>query len=366
MNVRKSFLLVFTNAVVLLGLLLLLEFGFRLSVETHSDHQNFRLTQPAPYQNAPFFSKGFVVESFKQPGGWKIPPGTNLIIPNDFKGHYFTVEGGIRRTTNVPLGATRDIYLFGGSTVYNSEVPDDYTIASYLQRRLVRNGFGSYRVTNLGVTSVSTNQQFERLKNTNISKDDIVVFYDGVNDVVQGVLYGNAGNTIYGNDKSRPSWQKTLSKIADHSVAVRQLLSRMNANYKITNLGSRVRQTVSRYRAHTEGAQEVANAHGAQFIHFLQPSLYSLSHRGDYENKLLSLGIIPMQAEEAFLATYPHLVRYVRERSKLGFADFDLTSIFDNVAQPVYLDFCHVNHNGNEIIADSIFAALLKMHFITP
>lgn len=69
MKMRKFVLLVFINVIVLLGLLLFLELGFRLFVETHSDPLNFRLSQPAPYQGAPYFSKEFIVESFKQPGG---------------------------------------------------------------------------------------------------------------------------------------------------------------------------------------------------------------------------------------------------------------------------------------------------------
>jgi len=30
----------------------------------------FRLEQPPPYRNAPYFSRAFVDESFQQPSGW--------------------------------------------------------------------------------------------------------------------------------------------------------------------------------------------------------------------------------------------------------------------------------------------------------
>ncbi len=355
---RKTAQLILINLAIFCCLLLVMELSVRLVVDSYSDHKTFRLTRPAPYLGAPYFSEEFINESFVQPGGWSTPPGTSLLFPNDFKGRFFTVENGIRRTTDTPGQASKNLFLFGGSTVYNSEVPDSYTIASYLQRKLASTGINDYRVLNYGVTSVSTNQQLERLKTTKLAPGDIVVFLDGVNDVVQGVLYGNAGDTIHGSDKARPAWQKTLSRLAKHSVLVRQLLSRMNANYKITNLNGRVTETVSRYRRNIEAAVQITRQQGAQFQHFLQPNLFSLATRRDYEDRLLKLGLIAAQTEEAFLATYPHFSEIVRQRSRQNHAEHDLTSIFDGLQRPVYLDFCHINHIGNETIADHIYSGL--------
>lgn len=360
MTLRKILFLVFINILVLAGFLLALELGTRLLVETHSDNRSFRLTRPAPYRDAPYFSREFIEEAFTQPGGWETPPGTNLLLPNDYNGKYFHVEDGIRRTTDTPPGADRAIFLFGGSTMYNSEVPDAYTIASYLQRKLVAGGYVSYRVVNLGVTSVNTIQQLERLRLTDISNGDIVIFYDGVNEVIQGVLYGNAGDTIVNRDRNRPLWQKILYKIANHSVLARHTLDRIIKNYTIDNLDVRIQQTVSRYRKNIDEAEQFASARGARFLHFLQPNLFTLARPGEYENSLQKLEIIPVQAEKAFRSTYPFLVDIVEERSRQGHAEFNLTGVFDKLEKPVYLDFCHVNHVANEAIADAIFSGLVK------
>jgi hypothetical protein len=160
--VRKTAQLILINLAIFCCLLLVMELSVRLVVDSYSDHKTFRLTRPAPYLGAPYFSEEFINESFVQPGGWSTPPGTSLLFPNDFKGRFFTVENGIRRTTDTPGQASKNLFLFGGSTVYNSEVPDSYTIASYLQRKLASTGINDYRVLNYGVTSVSTNQQLER------------------------------------------------------------------------------------------------------------------------------------------------------------------------------------------------------------
>ncbi len=350
--------IVLINLLVLIGGALLIEGGFRLAIEGYSDDREFRETQPAPYRNAPFFSAEFIDEAFRQPGGWRPLPGTNAILPNDFRGTYFTVENGIRRTTDVPSGASATIYLFGGSTIYNSEVPDEHTVASYLQRGLAARGFAGYRVVNFGVTSVSTNQQLERLEQTQLAAGDIVVFYDGVNDVLQGVLYGNAGDTIYGNDRSRSFGQRLVYRLSKNSVAARYLLTSANANYQIADLAARVALAADRFRSNVERAQRSVQARGASFAHFLQPALYSLARRGDYERQLLTFGFVPVQAEQAFTAAYPELRAVVAARAKRGAADFDLTGAFDELAEPVYLDGWHINHRGNEVVAAHILQGL--------
>jgi lysophospholipase L1-like esterase len=363
-SLLNSSKVVVINLLLAIGGLVLVEAGFRLVVEGYSEDRAFRAARPLPYGDAPFFSAEFIDESFRQPGGWRPLPGTNAILPNDFRGKHFTVENGIRRTTDVPRHATVTIYLFGGSTLYNSEVPDDHTVASYLQRALVDAGFGRHRVVNFGVTSVSTNQQVERLEAAVIAAGDSVVFYDGVNDVLQGVLYGNVGETIYGNDRARSFGQRLLYRLSKRSVAARYLLTRANSNYKIANIEARVAWAANRFRTNLERAERVAREKGASFSHFLQPTLYSLARRGDYENELLTFGFVPPQAEEAFVAAYPHLEEIVAARSRHGSADFSLTAAFDGLTEPVYLDGWHINHRGNQVIAQHILAGLLAAELL--
>lgn len=363
MGIRGLLGVVASNVFIFLGALGLVEVGFRFAVEGYSDDREFRATRPPPYRGAEYFSEEFLDESFRQPGGWRPLSGTNTIVPNDFRGKHFTAEQGIRRTTDVPPDAEASVYVLGGSTVYGSEVPDAHTIASYLQRGLTRAGF-RYRVVNLGVTSVNTAQQLERLELTPLTEDDVVIFYDGVNDVMQGVLYGNTGKTIVGNDRSRPLTHKLLYRLSKNSVAARQFLMRFNANYKIADLPQRVASTEARYAENLAAAEYLARAKGAAFIHFLQPTLYSLAKRGDYEKKLLTFGFVPMQAEEAFAATYPRFREISARRAQHGSADVDLTAIFDAVTEPVYLDGWHINHRGNEIVAEHMLAALKKARLL--
>ncbi|MDH5515319.1 MAG: hypothetical protein OEY45_09175 [Gammaproteobacteria bacterium] len=359
-RLRRAIVLAAANVLVLAAILVLLEIATRLVVDTHGDNYEYRLTRPAPYRDALYFSKEFIDESFDQPGGWVAVPGSNLLLPNNYSGKFFNVADNIRVTTDAPPASSSNIYLFGGSTVYNSEVPDAYTISSYLQRELVRNGYQQYRVYNLGVTSINTNQQLERLKQTALEENDLVIFYDGVNEVVQGVMFGNTEGTITGSERNRPVWQKLMYKVASHSYIVRRTLAGSVRNYRINDLEERISRTVERYRQNIVEAMNHTRNRGANFMHFLQPSLFSLARPGEYEQNLLLLEIVPIQAEHAFRAAYPQLEQVVVENRNRGIPDFSLTSAFDDLDDPVYLDFCHVNHTGNMAIAAAIFAKLVE------
>ena len=136
------------------------------------------------------------------------------------------------------------------------------------------------------------------------------------------------------------------------------MLTQLNANYKIRDLSQRVASTEARYAANLAAAEHFTREKGAAFVHFLQPNLYSLAKRGDYESRLLTFGFVPVQAEEAFAATYPRLAKVSGRRARHGSFDVDLTAIFDDVTESVYLDGWHMNHRGNEIVADRILGSL--------
>ena len=106
------------------------------------------------------------------------------------EGRYVNVEvAGFRRSAGQgpwPIDpANLNVFLFGGSTTFGYGVPDEYTIASYLQRRLA-GGAGARppRVYNFGRGAYHSAQEhvlFERLLATG-AVPDIAIFIDGLND----------------------------------------------------------------------------------------------------------------------------------------------------------------------------------------
>src|SRR5258708_6822770 len=99
------------------------------------DRFQFRATRPAPYVDARYFSQAFLQESVRSVRLTR-RPGRNELILGDVQGKWFNVSDGKRVTTDQPSTFANRIYLFGGSTVFDQEVPDELTVASYLQRRV--------------------------------------------------------------------------------------------------------------------------------------------------------------------------------------------------------------------------------------
>ncbi len=96
--------------------------------------------------------------------------------------------GTVRRTLNpsqaaCPNGFRTNIWIFGGSAVYGTSVPDWATLPSYLSSTL-NTSMDCVRVVNLGVEGYVSNQELilllELLKTG--KRPNIVIFYDGFND----------------------------------------------------------------------------------------------------------------------------------------------------------------------------------------
>ena len=152
--------------------------------------------------NANYFSKDFINETFTQPGKWLLDKEFGGVKPSDYKGKWINVKNNRRVTINEPKNYVSTIYIFGGSTVYNGEVPDNLTIASQLASSSANDNL--YKVVNMGATSIHSAQQFGRLKSEiNLNEGDLVIFYDGVNDVLQRIIYQNRDGYMIGQPKKR-------------------------------------------------------------------------------------------------------------------------------------------------------------------
>ena len=121
--------------------------------------------------------------------------------------------------------------MFGGSTVYNSEVPDSLTIAS--QIAAIGANQALFEVVNMGATSIHSAQQFARLKSEiELEKGDIVVFYDGVNDVLQRIVYENREGYMFGQPKNESRLIKIIRYSQNYSSIAELMMQIMGNNIK--------------------------------------------------------------------------------------------------------------------------------------
>jgi len=260
----------------------------------------------------------------------------------------FSIRNGLRTTTDQPEKYEFTILLFGGSTTLMEEVPDDLTYASYLQRRL--NLDKKVRVVNHGTPGATVlNRASFLINRTPVNKGDIVVFYFGVND---------SGASVRGKSwlSLRSPFLVLLEKLAIQRFEIGkwvhgEILHRHNFRCSITAYNS----TIS---AISEAKKFVAS-HGAKFMVVLQPNLFVSKTKSDYEKSLRlrwSRSFIPEQVK----ICYPKYELFV-DQCDFGIS---LSHIFDNLESSVYLDWCHVNARGAEIIAESLHLELIKLHYV--
>ncbi len=350
--------IVIVNLIVFFVLLLSIEGLFRINElvrkkDKYWTHQEFRLTRPEPYSRSSYFSEKFINESFFQPNGWLTPKGTNLIIPNNYEGVFFHVKNNIRHTSFHVKNPKRNVYLFGGSTVYCSEVPDEFTIASQLQKMLNE---GNYliNVFNYGVTSVHSGQELERLRrDLKIKYGDMVFFYDGVNDVFLRIVCKNSGADITNVVQRAPLFIRTIRRLKNHSTFFRWLdfeyLTKKDYDLRFRL----IRGAAEQFRANIAEAEKIVSSSGGVFRHFLQPNLFSKKYFNEYEIKLNELkgDMVSPGMSDVFKATY---LEFRNQFQHVGYSK-DISSVFDLLEKSPYLDFCHVTEVANGVVAKVLF-----------
>jgi hypothetical protein len=155
-------------------------------------------------------------------------------------------------------------------------------------------------------------------------------------------------------------------KFSDRSAAVKIWLDVYSRNPPptVTNhqiLQANVTQMVDSFEAILVEANTLVRSEGGSFMHFLQPSLPVLASPDPYEQSLFENPFLaPAGIKPAFVQGQSALQAMTRRLRAQGLMAFDLTDAFD--ARPngeeIFLDLFHVNHHGNEIIAQRMFTVV--------
>lgn len=332
----------------------------------------FRSSCPLPYKDAPYFNSDFIKESSECAVSSKPSPGSPVSYPGDFTGKYFNVKNGLRKTMYQPEVFSNKILLFGSSTVFCQEVPDAYTIASYLQKLVNLNG-KSFLVENHGGIAITVGIQTIALLQTRLSPGDIVIFYDGGTDIVYPIYHYHA--TLRGADswdhshgaKKLTPLQKIILpwaiKFQSRSSIARIILKRIEYQpaFAIADKET-LEQDLSNeqniYSWSLKTANDYVKKSGGLFYHFLQPSIYTFSEHTPYEKEVIANDLKQIPGMDiAFHKAYPRFRVAMNEAERSGVMSFDLSGILKERKRGVeyFLDSFHVNHLANEIIAQKIY-----------
>ena len=295
------------------------------------------------------------------------------------RGEYINITGdGLRKTNNVMpsegAGLARKVFMFGGSTLWGLGAGDDATIPSIFAREAQKRGVNC-EVVNFGQYAyVSTQGVVElmlQLQKGNIP--DAVIFYDGVNDTFGAFQLGVPGlphDEIYREKEFGLLRRGELKTLAAKS-AVSELSTVRFLNGILKKVGLRdeniqsipmeyekpipdkkalARAVAETYLNNTKLVQALSKSYGFKCIFYWQPVIYLKRRLTDYERTSLQLDVSYPGLKEFYLDTYASLKQCAADLKK-DIALHDISSIFSDVDEPIYVDFNHMGDRGNSLIA---------------
>tara|TARA_X000000950_G_scaffold281354_1_gene377800 strand:+ start:1643 stop:2737 length:1095 start_codon:yes stop_codon:yes gene_type:complete len=352
--------------IVLVGLLGLVELGVSLfyklfykSAEFYS-LDTFIEQVPAPFKDDDNFE--LIVKSFN--GKCKHPAMLHnnglTTYANDFSCGGVTYVNGKRLTLPNNENYKSTIHVFGGSTVWGTGAVDQKTIPSLLASSLTDK---NVRVLNYGIASFVAAQQNNHLKAflSDVLPGDKVLYYDGGNDFWNGVMMRNAGGNIVGfNVENRfDVYIYVVKNWLSQNFKIYQLLYdlRHGRKDKSINKCSVSSEAVSKnvdeaahfYASAISEARSISESAGANFYHFVQPTLFDVDVLSEYEKIVIShdpCWSIARQVKESYDKIF----------LSLSPMSIDLSEKFNN--KDVFFDYIHVSGIGNKLIVSDILSEL--------
>ena len=271
----------------------------------------------------------------------------------NFNHSNYSVVNGVRTTTDSPSEASfnYELKFFGGSTVFCEEVPDGLTISSFLQRMLNIQS-ESFQVFNYGASGATSIDRVQMLMETiALNKDDAVVFYFGDND--SGWIDHRSGKL-----SQQLVWLpiRALRALSDFGSETAKWIY---GEFSPRSFRKFSRSAVTDTIKALNGAHEYCLSKGAHMIVVLQPNLYTLQTKSEYEKKLEKQ--FSQDIKTLVIDAYKQYEAWVKQ---IPFG-VSATHIFNNATSSVFLDWAHVNARGNELIAKFIFEELKKRKLIS-
>ena len=260
----------------------------------------------------------------------------------DFDGRYINVVNGLRVTEPLPANPTRRIVAFGGSTTFCAEVPDALTWPSQLAQRVFDR---ETQVINAGLSGAEFANRVEALEGLNSTRSgDVAIFFVGVNDAV----IGYQANHVVGPLARWPRLRRLIEVTMSWSRSGRIALDRsQQLSFEITASSE---AAIDLFRNSLARAEGVALANNVRLLVVLQPSRLIETRQ--------TWGTSNESIEESYIASFRDFYRLLIGSPEFQDRIVDGTRIFDLLAESPYLDFVHVQEDGNKAIASFMYAEL--------
>jgi hypothetical protein len=291
-----------------------------------------------------------------------------------FRGKTITIGAdGLRATWKPPAFGTEPssrepfkILMLGGSSLWGFGARDDQTIPSLIARALHVRG-RRVELKNLSeIGYVSTQEVVALVREIQAGyRPDVVVFYDGVNDVTSAFLEGEAALTT--NEVNRRVEFNLLQSPGRLAATLCGKLIKDSGSYRFAQMARRrlggetgpshpapkdkpldqlADDVVRRFEANVALAESLGRSFGFRPLFFWQPTVFTKPALVAVEQKEA------MQfawSEPFFRTVYDRIRSSVQLRANPAFRD--LSAIFTDWNGLAFIDYCHTTESANARIA---------------
>ena len=298
----------------------------------------------------------------------------------DAQSRYVNVRHGIRRSYEPAAATGADplkVFFMGGSALFGAFQRDEHTIPSEFARLAEADGI-PVRVANFGQPGYVNWQEVLLLEQlvSGPSRPDLVVFYDGYNEVMLQFSLGRHSQPTQleapvieerlrlGEPQSKPSTWTTLYNAWTDASTVHGLGRGLGVFPKRDEHGEPLRPfwtgdqadrpdlrgaaAASVYERGVALARELAQRLGFRSAFFWQPSIYSKHVVKGEENLDATRGADPAAWRTATRAA----------RAGLEPPVVDLSDVLDTQKAPVMYDIVHTNEAGARVVATALYERL--------
>ena len=279
-----------------------------------------------------------------------------------FSGNQIAVDAHGFRHSAAAARTFGEVWFFGGSVVWGTGVSDAQTLPSLTA--LAWRGQAP-RVLNFaesGYVTAQSHLSFAHALRCQGAMPRLAVFVDGVNDVYSALQSGRAG---WPQNESNRAQEFNLSRRVDALAlawltrlkglsALRSRLAPSQLGWDAQRLEGLAGQIVDAYLATIAQTRAIAAARGVPVLFVWQPSLFAKTQRAPDEQSVLEASSSAHVALQ--LASDAELARRLLQAPQADIVD--LQQVFQQHAEPLYLDFAHLGPAGNQLLIDALMPAL--------
>lgn len=357
------------NTLILIVLLeIFLFFLFRYNdVKRYHKNVDFKIASNAYPDLNPEIVREMYDELYKLDSEWT--PYIHFKL-QEFNGKHHQINAkGIRKTVNNNLKNKNDsfkIFCFGGSTLLGTGARDAYTIPSRLSS-YIHQSFPNKNVEIINFGCHGYNRSIEniqlQLELLADHKPDLVIFYDGVNEVISAQENQKAGYPTNAANRQNEfktgfSYKRKIGLLFSSSNIKRLITFLQRKVFKtkpmeVPNTENLSSQVAQQYVRALKITKALANQYNFKVYNFLQPMIYLNKPLTNHEETMAKSN---GHFEKLYISTYKNIRQNQELQKDTTF--IDISAMFANDQNTIYTDFCHIAERGNDSIAKNIFSFL--------